>query len=152
MALQLLTAGDVVALGFDPATGERGFLTKIVNGTGAASVKGALVSESTTADNQYIHQSNEFDTIGVVAEAGIADGSATWIWKNGSRCQVLLKDGESATRGYLMLAADTDGRARNVDVPSSNPAVAEHFKEVGHVAESKASGTNVLVLTDTHYN
>jgi Iap family predicted aminopeptidase len=152
MALQLISAGDVVALGFDPATGERGFLTKIVNGTGAASVKGALVSASTTADNQYIHQANEFDTIGVVAEAGVANGSATWIWKNGSRCQVLLKDGESATRGYLMLAADTDGRARNVAVPNSNPVVGEHFKEVGHVCESKSSGTNVLALTDIHFN
>ena len=152
MALQLLEVGGVVAIGHDPATGERGFLTKIVNGTGATSVKGALVSQSTTADHEYIHQANEFDTIGVVAEAGVAAGQPVWIWKNGSRCQVLWKDGESATRGYLMLAADTDGRARNVAIPDSNPVVGEHFKEGGHVAESKAAGTNVLVIVDTHYN
>ena len=152
MALTLLQYGNVVALGIDAATGARGFLTKIKNGTGGASVLGEVVANSTSADNEFIKEANEYDPIGVIAEAGIANGSECWVWKNGSRCQALLKDGESATRGYVALCADTDGRFLNVDVPSASPVVAEHFKEMGHVAESKSSGTNVLVLVELHFN
>ena len=143
---------DESAFGVDAATGERGFLVRMVNGTGSASVKGTLVSASTTTDHHFIAQANEFDAFGVVAEAGIADGAECWIWVNGSTCQVLWEDGESATRGYLALCAPTDGRALNVQVPNTNPTVGEHFKEIGHAKESKASGTNVLVLCQIHFN
>jgi len=75
-----------------------------------------------------------------------------WVWMPGSICQVLFKNSTASTRGNVALAADTDGRAIDVAVPSSNPVVAEHFKEIGHVLETKSSGTNVLVLVATHYN
>lgn len=152
MALKLQHFGDCVAFGFDPDTGARGFLTRITNGTGAASVLGTLVANCPSVDNVFCLEANEFDTIGIVAEAGIANGAQTWVWKNGSRCQVLFKDGESATRGYVAISADTDGRGENIAVPSTSPAAAEHFKEIGHVAESKTAGTNVLVLCDLHFN
>ena len=153
MALSLLQIGDVVALGYDSVTGERGFLTKCVNRTGGASVKGKLVSCSTTADREIILQTNEYDTIGVIAESGIAEGSEVWIWKNGSRCEVLYKDAVAATRGNILIAADTDGRAIDVGNPGTGlPAVDTHFKECGHVCESKTAGTDVLVLADLHFN
>jgi len=152
MSLQIFHIGGVVAIGHDDTTGERGFLTKIKNATGTATVKGTLVCCSDTVDNAFKLQADEFDTVGVIAEAGVADGAEAWVWKNGSRCQVLFKDGESSTREYILLAADTDGRGRNIAVPSSNPVVAEHFKECGHVAESKSAGTSILVLCDLHFN
>lgn len=152
MALTLLNFGDVVALGYDSSTGERGFLTRMVNGTGGNSVKGTIVCPDSAADNKFKLQADEFDSIGVVAEAGIAGDALTWVWMNGSICQVLFKDGESATREYVLLAADMDGRGLNIAVPSANPVVAEHFKECGHVMESKSSGTNVLVLCCLHFN
>lgn len=36
--------------------------------------------------------------------------------------------------------------------PPHNPVVAEHFKEIGHVMESKNAGTNVLVRCILHFN
>lgn len=151
MALQYV-GNQKAAYGYDSATGERGFLLKMTNKTGVASVKGSVVSASLGTDNAFALQSNEFDAFGVVQEAGVADGSDCWVWVNGSVAQVLWKDGQTATRAYVALAADTDGRASNVEVPSSNPVVAEHFKELGHVLETKGSGINVLVLCHLHFN
>lgn len=152
MSLVTSHSGGVVAIGYDATTSERGFLTKMVNRTGHTSVKGEIISCSTTADNEAILQNNEYDAIGIVAEEGITEGSEMWVWKSGSRAQVLYKDSTAATRGYILLAADTDGRAIDIAVPSSNPVVAQHFKECGHVCESKDAGTNVLVLSDLHFN
>lgn len=152
MSLVTNHSGGVVAIGYDATTSERGFLTKMVNRTGHTSVKGEIISCSTTADNEAILQNNEYDAIGIVAEEGVTEGSEMWVWKSGSRAQVLYKDSTAATRGYILLAADTDGRAIDIAVPSSNPVVAQHFKECGHVCESKDAGTNVLVLSDLHFN
>ncbi len=153
MALSTIEAGGVVALGYDTSTGERGFLCKHTNGTGTTSVKGSVVSISTTDDNKFVLQANEYDAIGVVAESGIANNGECWVWKNGSRCQVLVKDTIAVTRGGIMIAADTDGRADWLTSPGIGlPAAEIHFKEIGHPAESKSAGTNVLVLTDIHFN
>jgi hypothetical protein len=141
------------AIGEDIVTGARGILTKGINRTGGTSVLGTLVSCSTATDNEYISQTNEYDTIGVVAEAGIAEGSLMWIWKPGSKCQVLFKNSVAATKGNILIAADTDGRAIDITNPGSGlPAADTHFKEVGHVCESKTAGTNVLVLCEIHTN
>jgi len=151
MSLQYI-GNAKAAFGYDAATGERGFLIKMKNKTGAATVKGTVVSADSANDNAFVAQSNEFDAFGVVQEAGVADTSDAWIWVNGSVAQVLFKDSTAAVRAYIALAADTDGRATNVEVPSSNPIVAEHFKEIGHVLESKDGGTDVLVLCHLHFN
>lgn len=151
--LSLLPFGGVVALGYNVVTGERGYLVKLTNRTGAASVKGSLVSVSTTADKEAILQANEYDMIGAVAEAGIAEGSAMWVWTVGSVCQVLFKDGVAATRGNVLIGADTDGRAIDIANPGQGlPGTDTHFKECGHVMESKNAGTNVLVLASIHFN
>ena len=151
MSLQYI-GNEKAAIGYDAATGERGFLLKMKNKTGGNTVKGQVVSASGTVDNSFILQANEFDSFGIVQEGGIADGSDAWVWINGSVAQVLFKDSTAAVRGYVALAADTDGRATNVEVPSSNPVVAEYFKEIGHVLESKEGGTDVLVLCHLHFN
>lgn len=151
--MALIYAGSgFAAVGYDPATGERGLLVKHINRTGHASVKGECVACSTTADNEVICSPNGFDIIGVVAEAGIAEGAEMWVWKTGSVAQVLLKDGTAATRGYVALGDDVDGRVYGIAVPNSNPVQAEHFREIGHFHESKDAGTNVLALVDLHFN
>lgn len=153
MTIALLEVGDVVALGYDSATNERGFLVKMINLTGGNTVKGELVSCSTGTDQSFVKQANEYDTIGVIQEAGVANASSAWVWVNGSICQVLYKDGSSATHGNILMAADTDGRAMDVTNPGSGlPATENHFKECGHVLESKSSGTNVLALAILHFN
>lgn len=153
MAISLLEHGDVVALGYDAATNERGFLCKFINRTGHTSVKGELVAVSTSADREVVLQSSEYDTIGVVQEAGVAEGSEMWVWLNGSVCQVLYKDSNAATHGNILIAADTDGRAIDIANPGSGlPAVDVHFKECGHVLQSATAGTNVLALANLHFN
>ena len=153
MTISLLEHGDVVALGYDSATNERGYLIKMINRTGASSVKGTLVACWTSADREVVKQANEYDTIGVVEEAGIAEGSEMWVWMNGSVCQVLMKDTVAAVHGDLFMAADTDGRAIDVSNPGSGlPATDTHFKECGHFIESKTGGTDVLALAVLHFN
>lgn len=95
-------------------TSEGGSAIWVVNGTGAPSEKGLLVSSSTAADKKVTLQDCEFDTIGIMYEDGIP-----------------------------VVA---------IDVPSASPVVAEHFKECGHVRESKSSGTKVLVECFVHFN
>lgn len=127
------------------------FMVKLTNKTGADTIKGSVVSCSDAVDNAFKLQANEFDSIGIVYESGVADGLEAWIIVSGI-AEVLWKDGETSTREYVALAADTDGRALNVAVPSANPVVAEHFKEIGHVLESKGAGTDVLVKCMIHFN
>lgn len=141
------------AMGVASQTNERGFLVQLTNGTGSASVKGSLVSCSTTADDAFILQTNEYDTIGVVAESGIANGELTWVWVNGSICRVLYKDAVAATHGNILIAADTNGRAIDIANPGGGlPGTDTHFKECGHVLETASAGTDVLVLVSLHFN
>jgi hypothetical protein len=148
-----LSISGKVAMHYDSNADERGMLIKVINRTGETSVKGTLVSCSTTADNQVVKQANEFDTIGVIYEAGIAEGYEMWIWANGSICQVLYKNSVAATRGNILIAADTDGRAIDIANPGSGlPSTDTHFKECGHVLQSQSAGTNVLVLAMLHFN
>jgi len=153
MSLSIVSHGGVVALGYDSATNERGYLVKMINRTGHSSVKGELVSCSTAADREVILQANEYDTVGVVEEAGVAEGSEMWVWMIGSVCQVLYKNSVAATRGNILIAADTDGRAIDIANPGGGiPGTDTHFKECGHVLETKIAGTNVLALAILHFN
>lgn len=132
-------------------TDEGGIAIRVVNGTGSDSVKGSLVSASSSVDNEFILQSNEYDTFGIVYENGIADGSACWVVISGV-ADVLIKNSTAITRGHVAIAADTDGRAISIAVPSSNPVEAQHFKEIGHFMESKNAGTDVLAKAVIHFN
>jgi len=152
MALILTSTTGLVAIGSDTATNERGFLVKVKNNTGGASVKGHILAACPDMDNAVCIESNGFDPIGICAESGIANGSDMWMWANGSICQVLMKDATAAVRGYVGLCDDVDGRAYVVAVPSSNPVVAEHFRELGHCTQSVDAGTNVLALFSIHFN
>jgi hypothetical protein len=152
MSLEILEIGGVIGLAYDSETLERGIIKKMVNKTGVASVKGSVIDASPSIDNVIQLCDTEFDAIGIIAEDGVADGDEVWVWTNGSTCQVLWKDSTSATRGYVALAGDVAGRAIDVAVPSANPSNDQHWKEIGHVLESKIAGTNVLVLCNLHFN
>lgn len=147
------TGNGKAGLGSDAVTGERGFLVKMVNRTGAASAKGTLVSASTTADGEAIKQANTYDVIGVVQQAGVAEGAEMWVWCNGSIAQVLYKDTVAAVRGNILVADAVDGRGSDVSNPGGGlPAADLHFSECGHVLQSKDAGTNVLALASLHFN
>jgi hypothetical protein len=150
-------ADDKVRIWVDSATGERGFQMKLTNKTGSNSVKGTVVEQSSTTDSAFSAiVADEPDPIGVVYEAGVADGSECWIWLPQSLCQVLLEDGSAATREYWVKVSDTDaGRAdaSNAAPPGGTiAAIEDHFTELGHAAESQSSGTDVLCLIHLHFN
>jgi hypothetical protein len=149
-SLRIISLGERVAIGYDATTGEHGFLVKLKNGTGGATVKGTVVSTNPSADNEFIAQANEYDAMGVVAVAGVAAGGDCWIWRHGSVCEALFENSVTVVRGYVAICSAVDGRATCIAVPSSNPAQGEHFKEIGHVAVQKTAGTNVLALIHFH--
>lgn len=156
MSLSLHQFGGVVALGYDSTTNERGFLVKMINRTGHSSVKGEIVSCSTAADREVILQANTYDAVGVVEEAGIAEGAEMWVWMTGSVCQVKYKDNTASTRGNILVADAVDGRGSDIANPGSGlPATDLHFSECGHVMETKAApgaGVANLVLCILHFN
>lgn len=133
----------------DQATGEMGLQLYVQIGENV--VKGEVLAVSGAADNKYIKQTAEYDAVSVAYEAGSADGFI-WTWTTGAICQVLYKDSTASTRGFVAISDAIDGRASDIDlsVINGNPSTAAHFKEIGHVKESKTAGTNVLVLIHFH--
>lgn len=145
-------AGDYVVNGF-MKTADGGFAVQMVNKTGAASVKGSLVDLHAN-DNSFQLSSEEFDTIGVVYEAGVADASLCWVTITG-KAKVLIEDATASTAGYWVYSSTTAGRANaTLALPAGGTigALENHMKEIGHCLESKSSGTDVLALVNLHFN
>jgi len=135
-------------------TPEGGLAVKLINKTGAASVKGSLVSSNPAVGSlagSVVLQSNEFDTIGVFYDSGVPDGNNAWVVVSGL-ADVLWKNSTGSTKGNVAIADAVDGRASDIAVPSTSPAAAEHFKEIGHVLETKSGGTDILVRCVLHFN
>jgi len=133
----------------DNVTGEMGLQLKVQIGENI--VKGEPLSVSTAANNKYVKQTAEYDCVAIAGESGSADGYI-WVWTTGAICQVLYKDATASTRGFVCIADATNGRASDVDLSTiaGLPASDVHFKEIGHVKETKTGGTNVLVLIHFH--
>lgn len=130
------------------------YMIPLINKTGSVTVKGSLVSASTTTDLAFQLQANQFDTIGVVSESGIADGQLAYIIIQGI-ADILLENNTSSTRGNFIFSSTVDGRANaSLSVPDGGTiqSINEHFKEIGHCIESKSAGTNVLCKAIIHFN
>ena len=144
-------------IGQDDATAEHGIQMQLMNKTGAASVKGMLLEQSSTTDAAFDEiAADHADPIGVVYEAGVADGALCWMWLVQSLCQVLLEDSTAATREYWVKVSEIQaGRAdatNNAPGGGTISALEDHFHEIGHAAESKVAGTDVLCLIHLHFN
>ena len=129
-------------------TDDGGVAAPMINKTGSASVKGTVVFASAANDNSFVTNTAQYEAIGVVYEAGKADGASCLVTKIG-KAYVLLKDTTAATRGtgYVAIASATAGRAEVVSI--TNPV---QGSAIGHPLETKSSGTNVLCLVDVHLN
>lgn len=134
-------------------TAEGGYTVPLVNKTGSATVKGTVVAVSSGTASAFTAQTVEYDSIGVVYDAGIADGSSCRVVVAGI-ADVLLKDGTAGTRGYWVQADPVDGRASMLAMPPGGgiPQHDEHFKEVGHCMQTVGAGTNVLARCILHFN
>lgn len=136
-------------------TSEGGLAVKLINKTGSASVKGSVISASSTLDGAFTLQANEFDAMGIVYDNGIADGSSCWVVISGI-AEVLLADSTASTRGYWVICSATDGRADATQpTPQPNNTLNEHtthFKEIGHCIQTVTAGTNKLAKCIIHFN
>lgn len=134
-------------------TADGGIAVQMINKTGATSVKGAIV-DLHSLDNAFQLSSEEFDTIGAIYEAGIADGSLCWVTITG-KAKVLIEDATASTAGYWVYSSATAGRANaTLALPAGGTigALENHMKEIGHCMESKSAGTDVLALINLHFN
>lgn len=130
-------------------TKEGGLALRLTNETGAASIKGTLVTADAAVDNAFdIAPGNSVEAFGAVYEDGVADGSECLVCIGG-RVQVLLKDATAATRGNWAEMSDVAGRA---DITGATPAAApQHFQEIGHGIENKGADTDVLAFIIMHF-
>lgn len=137
-------------------TDDGGYASELINKTGAASVKGTIVSASTSNDNAFIvTTADSQQPMGIVYDDGIPDGGLCRIISAGT-AYVLIKDATTATRGYwVKVSDDTAGRAdaTNAAPPGGTVgALEDHMSEIGHCLESQGSGTDVLVFCLLHLN
>ena len=129
------------------------FAVWMTNRTGAASIKGTIVTASRDYDSAIMIEDadNGYDAFGIIYQNGVLDGNQVLVIVAGI-AEVLIQDGQAVAHGNLMRCSDTvDGRAIPVNIPPP-PNQDQHFKEIGHCIESKASGTNVLAKCIVHFN
>ncbi|GAG37369.1 unnamed protein product, partial [marine sediment metagenome] len=82
-------------------------------------------------ENSYkVADADATDVIGIVYNAGVADGSDVWIVVSGI-AEVLIDAGGCVHHDRLISSAT----AGSADV-SNTPAVAVHFQEIGHAIET----------------
>lgn len=131
--------------------GGGGFYIVLKNKTGAPSVKGTIVDmHSSEAQAFALEAADDQDPMGVVLDDGVPDGGWCRVIVKGM-AQVLLRDGVAGTTGYWARASATV--AGRVDVAATPPgADVSHWREIGHIAETIGSGTDVLCWATIHFN
>jgi hypothetical protein len=135
-------------------TPEGGLAIKLVNGTGAPSVKGNCVTPSAVADGAVTLVPVDVpNCIGVFYDSDITDGEEAWIVISGIADVYFWT---STTRGQLArtgLTADTGevaGQAYAENFPAAPFLVDKHFCEIGHVLESRTGAG--LARVALHFN
>lgn len=131
-----------------------GIAVQMVNGTGAPTVKGYLVTPSSSANFAVSLTAVDVpNCIGVFLDSGVADGQPAWVVISGI-ADVYFSG--SSTRGHMArigVASDTGeqaGQAISEAVPTSPFATDKHFGEIGHVAESRTGAGLARVVL--HFN
>lgn len=136
-------------------TPEGGYAVLLTNRTGGASVKGEVVTASSSYDNSVSKIVVDVPSpIGVFYQSGVANGQPAWVVVSGVADVYFVG---STTRGHLARgfltsdgAAYVSGQALSEAVPSSPFAADKHFYEMGHVLETRTgAGLAKCIL---HFN
>jgi hypothetical protein len=135
-------------------TVEGGMAVKLTNNTGAATVKGNVVTNSAALANAVVLAvDGEPDALGVFYESGVADGAEAWVVVSGIADVYFIG---STTLGHLARtfisgeAGYVTGQAISEAIPSAPFATDKHFCEIGHVLEARVgAGLAKCVL---HFN
>ena len=136
-------------------TQEGGIAVRLINKTGAPTVKGSVVHPSSAVNNAFVlAEIGVPDPIGVVYEDGIPDGDMAWVVINGV-AEVLFVSGTTRAhmaRTFLSTEAGSfvAGQALSEPLPSSPFATDKHFCEIGHVLETRIGAG--LAKCTLHFN
>ena len=140
-----------------------GYAVKLTNKTGANSVAGQVVKADNdvatgTDDAVILTTADEFETIGIFLDSGVADGSEAWVVVFGI-ADVAMEDDTAATRGYWVRTSVTEaGYADATNAAPPGAGIVEidrHLHEIGHCLESVAAGgggTHILARCLIHFN
>lgn len=137
-------------------TKEGGLAVRLINKTGAVSVKGTVVQpyNSTAIDNAVEKITQDIpDPIGVIYNDGIADGNYMWVVISGIADVLFIGN---TTRGHFargFISADVGyiaGYVLSEQVPVSPFATDKHFYEIGHIMESRVGAGLAKVIL--HFN
>jgi len=133
-------------------TSEGGLAVQLTNKTGAASVKGSIVSLSTSTDNAFkLSAVDASGVVGVVYEAGIADAAECWVVVKGIAETLFTNNVTHGMYARAPVTADTDevaGSAVGAAIPASTFNTDVYLARFGFVLESKNAGTLAKVLLD----
>ncbi len=123
-----------------------GYAIKLTNKTGSNSVAGQLVqTDTTTNDAVNLSGVNSDDTIGIILDSGVSDGTDMWVVVYG--IADVLMDAVGSVRGDRIISAPVGGFATPWNVGG---AVATHFQEIGHCIETR--GGAGLARCVLHFN
>ena len=133
-------------------TPEGGYAVRLINNTGARSVKGTVVSTDTAIDKAVrVCVANSVVPFGVMYDEA-DNGKMCWVVISGL-AEVLIKDGTEAVKGDWVGMSDANGRAYTAAHSGTTPPeTAVHNRELGHCLESKSAGSDVLALIALHFN
>ncbi len=124
-----------IPFGHATLTLDGGFAVRLINKTGAPSVKGMVVDAGSVDSSFSLTGTDDFDAFGVVYEDDIPDGHLCWVVVAG-RVQVKLENNVAATRGnWVRTSTTAAGRA---DATASEPpgSNVSHFAELGHCLQT----------------
>lgn len=136
------------------STPDGGLAIRVINKTGAASFKGALITPISTTDMGVgLAQIDGANCTGIVYEDGIADGEYMTVVILGIAYVFFVGD---SVRGHLARICATgdsgaaNGKAISEVFPTSPFATDKHFQEVGHVIEARTGAG--LARCMVHFN
>lgn len=135
-------------------TPDGGIAVRVINGTGANSVKGTILEPSSVLDRAVkLVDIDDFDPIGIMYSNNVPDGDEVLIIISGIAYVLYSTAVTRATFSRCPNSGDgsaTAGYAINEALPTPPFATDDHFREIGHPIESR--GTPGLALTAIHFN
>ena len=132
---------------------EGGLMIKMINKTGANSVKGHVLAAGTINDSVIKTVIDTANAIGVFYESGVADGQKAWVIVSGIASVYYIGSTTAGHISRIFVTADVGyvvGQAMSELYPASPFASDKHFCEIGHVIESRTGAG--LAKTILHFN
>lgn len=133
---------------------EGGLMVKMINKSGANSVKGHVVrAEPSVAGAVTKAVVDTADAIGVFYEEQVPDGQSAWVVVSGIADVFYISNTTNGHMARIFITADSGyvaGKALSEAYPTSPFASDKHFCEIGHVIESRTGAG--LAKTILHFN